>query len=170
MVIVLSDLAALDQVGSFLLSIVERFFRSYERATLDVSRFAHCSRAKDMAFELDPAEAWKSFEERLLAGRTDSFIQALKTGHEGAPVGAGDAALGAGGRAPDREGAHAARAVRDRRRVFEVVDGDRRLLLLDEGDVIGETCSSRPRDGGRRRRALRPTVASSCCAARTSTG
>ncbi len=139
MVIVLSDLAALDQVGSFLLSIAERFFRSNERATLDVSRFAHLFEAKDMAFELDPAEAWKSFEERLLAGRTDSFIQALSRDTRERLSAQGMLLSVPAGELLTEKGLTQRELFVIVDGVFEVVDGDRRLRLLDEGDVIGET-------------------------------
>jgi hypothetical protein len=42
-----------------------------------VSRFAHLFEAKAMPFELAPTEVWKRFEERLLAGRVTSFVDAL---------------------------------------------------------------------------------------------
>jgi len=77
MVIVLSDLAAFEQAGSFLLPIAERFFGPGGRPTLDVSRFAHLFEAKAMPFELDATEVWKRVEERLLAGRVGSFVDAL---------------------------------------------------------------------------------------------
>src|SRR5204863_6846459 len=77
LVIVLCELAAFEMAGSFLLPIAERFFGPDGRPTLDVSRFAHLFEAKAMPFELDPSEVWRRFEERLLAGRVASFVEAL---------------------------------------------------------------------------------------------
>jgi predicted GNAT family N-acyltransferase len=139
MVIVLSDLAAFEQAGSFLLPIAERFFGPGGRPTLDVPRFAHLFEAKAMPFELDPSEAWRRFEERLPAGRTASFVEALsretkeRLSSEGMllSVPAGELLTAKG--LTQRELFVIADGV------FEVVDGDRRLRLLGEGDVIGET-------------------------------
>ena len=131
--------AAFEQAGSFLLPIAERFFGPGGRPTLDVSRFAHLFEAKAMPFELDATEVWKRFEERLLAGRVGSFVDALSQETKERLSAEGMLLSLPAGELLTAKGLTQRELFVIADGVFEVVDGDRRLRLLGEGDVIGET-------------------------------
>lgn len=136
LVLVLSDLATMRDVGSFLLPLAERHFGPGGRPVLDTEPFAHLFASPP---EARLADAWAELEERLhgsddggfLAALTDETREKLSTKGLVMDVPAGKLVTEKG--LAQRELFVIADGL------FEAVDGDRRLALMERGDVIGET-------------------------------
>lgn len=138
LVLVASDLGTMQEVGSFLLPLAQRYFGPGGRAPLDTAAFAHLF---DTTPEEQLATAWARLEERVQAPESKGagFLESLSPETRERLSAEGLVMSVPAGQLVTEKGLAQRELFLIVDGLFEAVDGERRLALMEEGDVIGET-------------------------------
>ena len=139
LVLVPSDRAYLDQVGAFIAPFADVFFGPGKHAPVDIQLWAHVLDADSAPVSFDAAAIWERVDRaRQAAGDRPSMLDSLsedtvrKLTEKGFLMSVPAGELLTEKDLTQRE----IFVILDG--VFEVHDGDRRVCLLGQGDVIGE--------------------------------
>jgi hypothetical protein len=138
MVMVMSDVAFFEQVRSFLVPLARRHFGPDGRPRLDAGRFAQLFEAADLPFDVDPAAVWERFEERLERGGPPGFLDMLTPETLRTLAAEGLLLSVPAGELLTEKGLVQREMFVIVEGLFEIVDGERSIALLEAGDVVGE--------------------------------
>jgi len=139
LVLIPSDRAYLEQAGSFVVPFADVFYGPGKRALVDVGRWARLLDADSAPVRFDPAAVWERVDRArqaetgqpsMLESLSEDTVRKLSAWGFLMDVPAGQLLTEKG--LTQRE----IFVILDG--AFEVHDGDRRLCLLGQGDVIGE--------------------------------
>jgi CRP-like cAMP-binding protein len=154
--VVLSDLAYLEQVGSFLVAEVPKHFGPGLREPLDISAWAHLFDAESLPAQTDPERV----RERMAALASDSgpgLLESLSPSTIEKLKGAGFLLRVDEGDLLTEKGLGQREMFLVIDGLFEVFDGDRILALVGPGEPIGELAFFR--SSGRRTASVRARTA-----------
>jgi Cyclic nucleotide-binding domain/Acetyltransferase (GNAT) domain len=134
-----SDRAYLEQVGSFVAPFADVFYGPGKRAPVDVGRWARLLDADSAPVRFDPAAVWDRVS-RLREAESDrpSMLESLSEGTVRKLTDQGFLMDLPAGHLLTEKGLSQREIFVILDGAFEVHDGDRRLAVLGQGDVIGE--------------------------------
>ena len=141
LVLIPSDRAYLDQVGSFVAPFTDIFY-GYgpgQRAPVDVGRWARVLDADSAPVRFDPAAVWERVDSaRQAESDHPSMLESLSEDTVRKLTGQGFLMNVPAGHLLTEKGLSQRELFVILDGVFEVHDGDRRLCLMGQGEVIGE--------------------------------
>jgi hypothetical protein len=139
LVFIPSDRAYLDQVGSFVAPFADVFYGPGKRAPVDIGRWSRLLDADSAPVSFDPAAVWEGVNRvrQAEAGHV-SILDALSEDTVKKLAGKGFLMQVPAGQLLTEKGLSQREIFVILNGVFEVRDGDRRLRVLGQGDVVGE--------------------------------
>jgi hypothetical protein len=139
LVLILSDRAYLEQAGSFLAPFADIFYGPGMRAQVDIGRWARLLDADSAPVRFDPAAVWERVNRlRKAEAEPPSMLEALSEDTIGKLTDKGFLMDLPAGQLLTEKGLSQREIFVILDGVFDVYDGDRRLAVLGQGDVIGE--------------------------------
>jgi hypothetical protein len=139
LVLIPSDRAYLEQVGSFVVPFVDVFYGPGKRAPVNVGRWSRLLDADSAPVRFDSAAAWERVNRlRRAEAEHPSILQALSEDTIRKLTGKGFLMDVPAGQLLTEKGLTQREIFVILNGVFDVHDGDRRLCVLGQGDVIGE--------------------------------
>jgi Cyclic nucleotide-binding domain/Acetyltransferase (GNAT) domain len=139
LVLIPSDRAYLEQVGSFVAPFADVFYGPGKRATVDIGRWARVLNADSAPVRFDSAAVWDHLD-RLRRAETErpSMVEALSEDTVRKLSDKGFLMNVSAGQLLTEKGLTQREIFVILDGAFEVHDGDRRIALLGPGQVIGE--------------------------------
>jgi hypothetical protein len=139
LVLIPSDRAYLEQVGSFVTPFVDIFYRPGARAPVDIGRWARLLDADSAPVRFDPAAVRERVNRlRQAEAERPSMLESLSEDTIRKLTDKGFLMDLPAGQLLTEKGLTQREIFVILDGVFEVYDGDRRLAVLGQGDVIGE--------------------------------
>ncbi len=139
LVFIPSDRAYLEQVGSFVAPLADVFYGPGKRAPVDVGRWSRLLDADSAPVRFDPAAVWERVNRlRRAEAANPSILDALSDDTVRKLTGKGFLMEVPAGQLLTEKGLTQREIFVILGGAFEVHDGDRRLCVLGQGDVIGE--------------------------------
>ena len=139
LVLIPSDRAYLEQVGSFVAPFVDVFYGPGKRAPVDVGRWSRLLDADSAPVSFDPAVVWERVNRlRQAEAEHPSMLEALSENTIRKLTDKGFLMDLAAGQLLTEKGLSQREIFVILDGAFEVHDGDRRLCVVGQGDVIGE--------------------------------
>jgi len=141
LVLIPSDRAYLAQAGSFVAPFADIFYGSgpARRPPVDIGRWARVLDADSAPVRFDPAAVWAQVDlARRAAGEEPSMLESLSEDTVRKLTAQGFLMDMSAGQLVTEKGLAQRELFVILDGVFEVHDGDRRLMLMGRGDVIGE--------------------------------
>ncbi len=139
LVLIPSDRAYMEQVGSFVAPFTDLFYGPGKRTPVDVGRWARLLDADSAPVRFDPAAVWERVSRlRDAAAEHPPMLEALSEDTVRKLTGKGFLMDVPAGHLLTEKGLTQREIFVILDGAFEVHDGDRRLAVLGAGDVIGE--------------------------------
>jgi hypothetical protein len=139
LVFIPSDRAYLEQAGSFVAPFADVFYGPGKRAPVDVGGWSRLLDADSAPVNFDPAAVWERVSRlRQAEAEHPSMLEALSDDTIGKLTDKGFLMDLAAGQLLTEKGLSQREIFVILDGAFEVHDGDRRLCVLGQGDVIGE--------------------------------
>ena len=139
LVLIPSDRAYLEQIGSFMTPFADVFYVPGKRATVDIGPWARLLDADSAPVRFDSAAVWERVDRlRQAAGEHPSMLESLSEDTVRKLSGQGFLMDIAAGQLLTEKGLTQREIFVVLDGAFEVRDGDRRIAVLGRGDVIGE--------------------------------
>jgi hypothetical protein len=141
LVLIPSDRAYLEQAGSFVAPFTDVFYGSGpgQRPPVDVARWARVLDADSAPVRFDPAAVWERVDlARQAEGDQPSMLESLSEDTIRKLTAQGFLMDVSAGQLVTEKGLAQRELFVILDGVYEVHDGDRRLMLMERGDVIGE--------------------------------
>jgi hypothetical protein len=139
LVLIPSDRAYLEQAGSFVAPFADIFYGPGKRAPVDVGRWARVLDADSAPVRFDPAAVWERVDRaRQAEADQPSMLESLSEDTVRKLTAKGFLMDVPAGQLLTEKGLTQREMFVILDGVFEAHDGDRRLCLMDRGDVIGE--------------------------------
>jgi len=140
MVIVVSDSDHFAQSGAIVSELSKKYFDSGQRPRLDVSRFADILDGDAVPIELDEAAVWDQFQQQLFedASSVPTFLSSLSEDAVRTLTTSGFILNLSTGDLVAKSGTEEREVYVILNGLFEVIDQDQRLAILEKGDLFGE--------------------------------
>jgi len=140
MVVIVSDSNYFRRTGALFIEMSEKYFDSGQTPKLDMSAFRHVIEGESVPITLDENMIWKAFQNQLLEDEssTSTFLKSLpsetlrKLTSSGFILNVSANDVVAKERTEEREVYVILKGV------FEVISHDKRLAILEKGDLFGE--------------------------------
>ena len=140
MVIIISDSNHFAQCGAIVSDLSKKYFDTGKRPRLDVSRFSGILDGDALPIKLDEAAVWDQFQHQLFedASSVPTFLSSLSSQAARKLTASGFILNLSTGNLVAKSGTEEREVYVILKGLFEVIDQDQRLAILEKGDLFGE--------------------------------